>query len=202
MALTEQSSPQDCSTFPRLLRRLERASSAALEIADLAIRAKHRLKAVHHTNPGSLDAKILALAELSVSELRKAWKTEIASDAPPVRSRAVLCQILAWQLQSDAIGGLDSTIERELTKIGGALQRDGSYEPKIRSGFLPGVIFSREWKGVVHRVTVAVEGFNYRGKKYRSLSDIARTITSTRWSGPRFFGLEQKRQSASRGATS
>jgi hypothetical protein len=177
---------------------LERASSAALEFVDLAIRAKHRSKAIHHTNRDSLDAKILALAELPVSELRKAWKTEIASDAPPVRSRAVLCQLLTWQLQSDAIGDLDSATERALTKIGDALRQDGSYEPKIRSGFSPGVIFSREWKGVVHRVTVAVEGFDYRGKKYRSLSDIARTITGTRWSGPRFFGLEQRQQSASR----
>ena len=95
-----------------------------------------------------------------------------------------------------------SATERALTKIGDALRRDGSYEPKIRSAFSPGVIFSREWKGVVHLVTVTVEGFDYRGKKYRSLSDIARTITGTRWSGPRFFGLEQKRQSASRGALS
>ena len=166
----------------------------------MAIRAKHRSKAIHHTNSGSLDAKILALAALSVSELRKAWKTEIASDAPPVHSRAVLCQLLAWQLQSDAIGGLDSATERALIKIGDALRRDGSYEPKIRSAFSPGVIFSREWKGVAHRVTVASEGFDYRGKKYRSLSDIARTITGTRWSGPRFFGLEQKQQRSPRGA--
>jgi hypothetical protein len=135
---------------------------------------------------------------LPISELRKAWKTEFAGDPPPIRSRAILCRLLASQLQSDAIGGLDKVTERALTKIGDALQRNASYEPKIRSGFPPGVIFSREWKGVVHRVTVAAEGFDYRGKKYRSLSDIARTITGTRWSGPRFFGLEQRQQSASR----
>ncbi|MEI9989013.1 MAG: DUF2924 domain-containing protein [Rhizomicrobium sp.] len=164
----------------------------------MAISARHRSKAVSHDSTRLLDARILALAELTISELHQAWKTQVTGDAPPIRSRAILCQLLAWKLQSDAAGSLDSATERALTKIAEALQRDGSYEPKIRSGFSPGVIFSREWKGIVHRVTVAVEGFDYRGKKYRSLSDIARTITGTRWSGPRFFGLEQREQRSSR----
>lgn len=93
------------------------------------------------------------------------------------------------------MGGLDGATERALAKIGEALGRDGSYQPKIRNGFSPGVVLSREWKGVLHRVTAAAEGFQYLGKSYRSLSDIARTITGTRWSGPRFFGLEQKKAS-------
>jgi hypothetical protein len=89
-----------------------------------------------------------------------------------------------------------------LIKIGEALQRDGSHEPKIRRGFSPGVVLSREWKGVLHKVTVVVGGFQYQGKRYRSLSDIARTITGTRWSGPRFFGLEQKQKRAPRAIAS
>ena len=56
----------------------------------------------------------------------------------------------------------------------------------------PGVVLTREWKGVIHKVTVMAGGFQHLGKRYGSLSDIARTITGTRWSGPRFFGLEQK----------
>jgi hypothetical protein len=51
-------------------------------------------------------------------------------------------------------------------------------------------------------VTVVVGGFQYQGKRYRSLSDIARTITGTRWSGPRFFGLEQKQKRAPRAIAS
>ena len=198
MARIEQGSPQDCSAFSRLRPRLERASSVALEIARLANRTKRRPQITDRTQPGSLDFRILALAALPVSELRNAWKAQFASDAPPVRCRAVLCKLLAWQLQSDAVGGLDSATERALIKIGEALQRDGSYQPKIRSGLSPGVVLAREWKGVVQRVTVAADGFDYRGKRYRSLSDIALTITGTRWSGPRFFGLEQKQQRASR----
>jgi hypothetical protein len=54
-------------------------------------------------------------------------------------------------------------------------------------------MLSREWKGVVHTVARTGKGFQHLGKTYRSLSDIARAITGTRWSGPRFFGLEQKK---------
>jgi hypothetical protein len=38
-------------------------------------------------------------------------------------------------------------------------------------------------------VEVQEGGFIWRDNRYRSLSAIARAITGTRWSGPRFFGL-------------
>lgn len=52
-----------------------------------------------------------------------------------------------------------------------------------------GTILSREWNGVIHRVTVADDAFLWDGNKYDSLSAIALAITGTRWNGPRFFGL-------------
>jgi Protein of unknown function (DUF2924) len=42
-------------------------------------------------------------------------------------------------------------------------------------------------------VTVEEDGFTYAGQSYRSLSAVAREITGARWSGPRFFGLTNKR---------
>ena len=53
----------------------------------------------------------------------------------------------------------------------------------------PGSVLIREWHGVSHRVTVLADGVLLRGARYRSLSEVARKITGTRWSGPRFFGL-------------
>jgi hypothetical protein len=47
----------------------------------------------------------------------------------------------------------------------------------------------REWNGSNHVVDVVDDGFVYSGRRYRSLSKIAREITGTNWSGPRFFGL-------------
>jgi hypothetical protein len=57
-------------------------------------------------------------------------------------------------------------------------------------GIKPGTKLIREWKGRVHEVTVLDDTYIWSGKPYRSLSQIARAITGTRWSGPRFFGLE------------
>ena len=52
----------------------------------------------------------------------------------------------------------------------------------------PGTLLMREWEGVQHRVMALDEGFAWNGATYRSLSQVARAITGTRWSGPRFFG--------------
>ena len=41
-------------------------------------------------------------------------------------------------------------------------------------------------------VTVLDEGFEFDGRLYSSLTQIAREITGTAWSGPRFFGLKGK----------
>ncbi len=53
----------------------------------------------------------------------------------------------------------------------------------------PGMSLERGWRGETHHVTVLADGFAYRGQRYRSLSQIARLITGTRWNGPAFFGL-------------
>ena len=55
----------------------------------------------------------------------------------------------------------------------------------------------REWDGVEHTVTVLKDGFDWQGRKFKSLSAVARAITGTRWNGYRFFGLrERKREEA------
>jgi Protein of unknown function (DUF2924) len=50
----------------------------------------------------------------------------------------------------------------------------------------------REWQGRLHEVSVLENGFEYGGRTYRSLSEIAREITGTRWSGPAFFGMRKR----------
>jgi hypothetical protein len=59
-----------------------------------------------------------------------------------------------------------------------------------RPAIKPGTRLVRQWKEQVHVVEVETEGFEYRGVRYESLSEIARLITGTRWSGPLFFGLK------------
>jgi len=38
---------------------------------------------------------------------------------------------------------------------------------------------------------VTEHGFDYRGEQFASLSEVARRITGTRWSGPLFLGLKK-----------
>jgi hypothetical protein len=130
---------------------------------------------------------------LLLADLRSVWRQRFGEAPPPIRSRDVLLHLMAWRIQAEAYGGLDAKTQKKLDSIAETLERGGDYTPKVARSLSPGVVLTREWKGNVHRVTVLAEGFQHLGKTYGSLSDIARTITGTRWSGPRFFGLEQKR---------
>ena len=51
---------------------------------------------------------------------------------------------------------------------------------------------SREWRGRRHDVERTEAGYLYECKTYKSLSEIARAITGVRWSGPRFFGIQDR----------
>jgi hypothetical protein len=77
--------------------------------------------------------------------------------------------------------GLEQASERVPNKRG-----IGSYKQSIATR---GVLV-RVWRGKAYQVTILEEGVRYRGKRYGSLSEVAREITKTRWSGPRFFGLK------------
>ena len=76
---------------------------------------------------------------------------------------------------------------------------NGTLPRSVLNPLKTGSVLVREWRGVEHRVLVLDDGFEHRGRRYKSLTQIARTITGTRWSGPRFFGLEAPSDSASSG---
>jgi len=62
---------------------------------------------------------------------------------------------------------------------------------------LTGARIVREWQGEEHVVTaLGREGYLYRGETFRSLSEVARKVTGTRWNGPRFFGLRDAQEVA------
>src|SRR5262249_32888095 len=64
----------------------------------------------------------------------------------------------------------------------------------------PGPTLERAARRETHTVAVVADGFTYRGQRYRSLPQIARLITGTRWNGPTFFGLRQDNGKASAGS--
>ena len=105
-------------------------------------------------------------------------------DAPPRLSRALIEKAIAYDLQVKAFGGLPSRTRR-------ALRAAAKTEGKSALSNLPsrGTRLIREWHGTMHEIEVLEDGYLWRGARHRSLSAIARAITGTRWSGPRFFGL-------------
>ena len=57
-----------------------------------------------------------------------------------------------------------------------------------------GIHLVREWNGRTYHVQVIDYCYRFDGKTYPSLTTIAKRITGTHWSGPRFFGLTHKRK--------
>lgn len=64
-----------------------------------------------------------------------------------------------------------------------------SAAPTIKPPPATGTRLIREWNGRMHVVDITEDGILFDGKLYRSLTAVAKRITGTHWSGPRFFGL-------------
>ena len=139
--------------------------------------------------------EIARLRGLDVGELRARWHTVFRRRAPPHLPRYLLFRILAYRLQADRLGELDTDSRRLLDRIGsGPVERIDRLVADLnrsRTELRPGTLLTREWDGHLQRVMVLADGFAWNGKTYPSLSKVAFAMTGTRWSGPRFFGLDQ-----------
>ena len=135
-----------------------------------------------------VEREIAALAELDRTALLERWRTAFGRDAPPRLSRALMEKAIAYDIQVKAFGGLSARTMRTLRAAVKA--NGGSALSKLPSC---GTRLVREWNGALHEVEVLEDGYRWLGERHRSLSAIARAITGTRWSGPRFFGINSQR---------
>lgn len=138
-----------------------------------------------------LTERLRALPGMEVSALRAEWKRLYRSQPPARISRQLLELGIAWKVQEAALGGLSRAMVRQLGGSADALGRAPDPKPPII--MKPGSRLVRAWGGETHDVLVVEGGYEWRGQRWTSLSKIAREITGTRWSGPRFFGLEKAR---------
>jgi DUF2924 family protein len=134
-----------------------------------------------------LREELKGLIRLSRHSLTERWVAFYGGPPPARTSRSLMIRAVAYKMQERAFGGLAAAARRMLagdapTARTNALTRDTR----------PGTVLLREWQGVTHQVTVIEEGVIYRGQRYGSLSEVARVITGSRWSGPVFFGLRAK----------
>jgi hypothetical protein len=128
------------------------------------------------------DAALTELHALDQKALLERWQAVFGQPAPRYSHANFLRSALGWEIQAAATG-LSGASRRRIVQ---ALRRPGK-SPALSAG----TQLLREWNGRAHRVTVLDRGFDYHGTTYRSLSAIARVITGTPWSGPRFFGLRE-----------
>src|SRR5262249_45101101 len=146
----------------------------------------------------SVEAEIARLRDLDAKVLRARWRTSFGQDAPTHVARHLLLAMLAYRLQAEAMGDLDADTARFLKQVDLAPSKKAAvplaraFERRTRE-LSPGTVLTREWGGQHHRVMVHDEGFVWQGRPYRSLSEIAKLITGSKWNGPRFFGLRDKK---------
>ena len=145
----------------------------------------------------TLEAELARLEALGAAGLKEAWATAHGGPAPTALPVRLLRLALAHHLQAGASGGLAPALERHLARIAaGTVQRDKAKPIPLR--IKPGATLVRDWGGRSWRVEVNSDAsFTWDGRRWRSLSAIAREITGTSRNGPAFFGL---RGGASHGA--
>ena len=132
------------------------------------------------------------LGDLTIFELRTEWR-RLHRMPPPMRlSRELLTRAITYKLQERALGGLSKSILRKLEQLDVEPALGDVRKPPPPISLKPGTRLIREWRGVTHTVLVHVDGIEWNGRRYKSLTLIAREITGARWSGPRFFGLRKR----------
>ncbi len=133
--------------------------------------------------------EIAELADLTISRLRERWRRFNRAEPPAKLSRDLLIRASVYQIQEIKHGGLSRAVKRRLRTFAQKMGSDASpsfgFVPSLKSG----AKLIREWRGRTYSVIALEDGFDFEGRRYPSLSKIAREITGARWSGPRFFGL-------------
>jgi len=141
---------------------------------------------------GDMGKELDSLRLKPLAEVQREWEARLGIKPPKVRSADALARMLAWRIQERQHGGLDPDLKARLRRLGKDSDREPDRPKRIRPSLSPGTTLVREWQGGTHHVRVTDAGFEYAGQGYGSLSEVARAITGTRWSGPRFFGLVAK----------
>lgn len=143
----------------------------------------------------SVVAQLAALKRMTVVELKQKWAAIIGTPAPN-NSRGYLELRLGYRIQELSLGGLSRQSRRMLDML--AQEIDGRAEHKTiiadPRNPMVGTRLVRAWDGVEHTVTVARDGFEWQGRKFKSLSAIAKAITGVSWNGYRFFGLREAKR--------
>lgn len=144
----------------------------------------------------ALEIEIARLRDLELPRLRAVWQEHYGSVAPKTVRRKILILSIAWRIQADMQGGLKPATRRQLREVAEAARTGAVAPARAVPRTRAGTRLMRVWQGKTHTVTALADGFEWQGSRYRSLSQIARIITGTRWNGLVFFGVKPKSSGA------
>src|SRR6266481_8947719 len=141
-----------------------------------------------------LEQELKDLETRGDDELKKRWRSLYGTNPPQKIHRSLLIAAVAHRMQENALGALKSSVRRHLMQAANnpATPRPSPHYPSLRPR--AGTVLVRDWGGVTHQAKVLEDGILFRSKRYKSLSEVARTITGSRWSGPLFFGLKSTKE--------
>ncbi len=134
----------------------------------------------------------VVLDGLDFASLRRVWEQTFGTTPPSSLSRVFLRRVLLHERQCRTHGGHSATTRRALAAMANETPGNGAAAPA--GSVSAGTHLVREWNGRTYQVEVVDNGYRFDGKTYPSLTAIAKRITGTHWSGPRFFGLTPKRK--------
>ena len=141
-----------------------------------------------------MSASFASLKGISRPELLKLWYQHYHHAPFKGARNTTLIRGISYAEQAKLHGGLKASTKRQLLKIAKDLSSVPDSPSPASSKPPPpkihlGTQLVREWNGKTYTVLCTDQGFVINGVTYGSLSSIAKAITGTNWSGPRFFGV-------------
>lgn len=141
---------------------------------------------------GGVEGQITRLEALPTAALRIEWRNLYRIEPPTRLSRDLLIRGIAYRIQECTHATVAPAIRRRLDTLAGEIETKDAAPFDAAVVLKPGTRLVREWHGRSHVVIVLEDGFDYDGGRYRSLTQIAKRITGSHWSGPVFFGLKRR----------
>jgi hypothetical protein len=154
--------------------------------------------------------EIERLKSLRIQELRTRYREVFGAGSRTAHKQHLVRQI-AWRLQVQAQGDLSERARRRALEIANDADLKSQVPPyweatestdqtsrQVRhargAGRIPaaGTLLRRVYRDRTVEVKILRDGFEYDGRRYGSLSAVARAATGTRWNGLLFFGLTQR----------
>ena len=143
--------------------------------------------------PSNTSEELDALIAMKPPELRARWRDVYRAVAPDI-GPDLMRRGIAYRLQERRQGGLTSSTRRDVERLINQLGKGEGELARSPTSLKTGTRLVRSWRGKMHHVLILDEGYEYDGRRYQSLSQIAQDITGAHWSGPRFFGLATRQK--------